>query len=98
MTESETVRALRTARETDNVNGRRDVESRLRHHLIGESDERFVHPQIRQRQALIRDRVVVGTRREQEPAVLFSCGREFLREITPVVAEARENDDEGRER
>ena len=96
MTEREAVRALSAAGESDEVDARREVESRLRHHLIRERDERFVDPQIRQRQALIRDRVVIGTRREQKPAVLFRGGHELLRQVSSVAAKTRENDDQSR--
>jgi len=61
MAESEPVRALRAARESDEVDARRDVKSRLRRHLIRKRNERFVDPQIRERQAFVRDRVVMST-------------------------------------
>src|SRR5947208_14201903 len=96
MTKREPMRALGATRETDDIDGRGEVESRLRQDLVGERDQRFVHPQIRERQGLIRDGVVVGARREQEPAVLFRGGHERLRQITAVVAEAREADDKRR--
>ena len=96
MPQHEAVGLLRAAREACDVDPRRDVERRAGKHAIDERDELVVDPEIGLLEALVRaPRVIVGARREEDPAVRLGRSDELLRHVAADPAETRQHDDEG---